>query len=52
MDTDGRLLTVDLTTAGVQDAAGAEAIIKGVGRRRTWYASCRTRKACGVLPRR
>lgn len=36
VDTDGRLLMVDLTTADVQDAAGAEAIIKGVRRRWPW----------------
>ena len=36
VDTDGRLLMVNLTTADVQDAAGAEAIIKGVRRRWPW----------------
>jgi putative transposase len=36
VDTDGRLLMVNLTTADVQDAAGAEAIIKAVRRRWPW----------------
>lgn len=30
VDTDGRLLMVNLTTANVQDAAGAEAIVKAM----------------------
>jgi len=33
---DGRLLMVNLTAADVQDAAGAEAIVKGVRRRCPW----------------
>jgi putative transposase len=36
VDTDGRLLMVNLTEADVQDAAGAEEIIKGVRRRWPW----------------
>ena len=36
VDTDGRLLTVNLTTADVQDAAGAEQIIKAVRKRWPW----------------
>ena len=36
MDTDGRLLMVNLTPADVQDAAGAEAIIKAVRKRWPW----------------
>ena len=36
VDTDGRLLMVNLTAADVQDAAGAEAIIKDVRRRWPW----------------
>ena len=36
VDTDGRLLMVNLTTADIQDAAGAEAIVKGVRRRWPW----------------
>ena len=36
VDTDGRLLMVNLTAADVQDAAGAEAIVKGVRRRWPW----------------
>jgi hypothetical protein len=33
VDTDGRLLVVNLTSADVQDAAGAEAIIKAIRQR-------------------
>ena len=33
VDTDGRLLMVNLTATDVQDAAGAEVIVKGVRRR-------------------
>jgi transposase len=33
VDTNGRLLMINLTSADVQDAAGAEEIIKGVRRR-------------------
>ena len=33
VDTDGRLLMVNLTTADVQDAAGAGQIIKAVRKR-------------------
>jgi putative transposase len=36
VDTDGRLLMVNLTTADVQDAAGAEEIVKAVRRRWPW----------------
>ena len=36
VDTDGRLLMVNLTSADVQDAAGAEAIIKAVHQRWPW----------------
>jgi putative transposase len=36
VDTDGRLLMVNLTTADVQDAAGAEAIIKAIRQRWPW----------------
>jgi len=36
VDTDGRLLTVNLTPADVQDAAGAEAIIKAIRQRWPW----------------
>lgn len=36
VDTDGRLLMVNLTAADVQDATGAEAIIKAVRRRWPW----------------
>ena len=36
VDTDGRLLMVNLTTADVQDAAGAEAIVKAVRKRWPW----------------
>lgn len=36
VDTDGRLLMVNLTTADVQDAAGAEQIIKAVRKRWPW----------------
>ena len=36
VDTDGRLLMVNLTTADVQDAAGAEAIIVAVRKRWPW----------------
>jgi len=36
VDTDGRLLMVNLTAADVQDAAGAEAIVKGARRRWPW----------------
>ena len=36
VDTDGRLLMVNLTSADVQDAAGAEAIIKAVRQRWPW----------------
>lgn len=36
VDTDGRLLLVNLTPADVQDAAGAEKIIKAVRRRWPW----------------
>jgi putative transposase len=36
VDTDGRLLMVNLTTADVQDAAGAEAIIKTIRQRWPW----------------
>jgi transposase len=36
VDTDGRLLRVNLTSADVQDAAGAEAIIKAVRQRWPW----------------
>ena len=36
VDTDGRLLMVNLTAADVQDAAGAEAIVRGVRRRWPW----------------
>lgn len=35
-DTDGRLLMVNLTPADVQDAEGAEAIIKAIRRRWPW----------------
>ncbi len=34
--TDGRLLTVNLTTADMQDAAGAEKIVAAVRKRRPW----------------
>lgn len=33
VDTDGRLLMVDLTSADIQDAAGAEQIVLGIGKR-------------------
>lgn len=36
VDTDGRLLMLNLTAADVQDAAGAEAIIRAVRRRWPW----------------
>lgn len=36
VDTDGRLLMVNLTTADVQDAAGAERIIEAVRKRWPW----------------
>src|SRR5690242_6272927 len=36
VDTDGRLLMVNLTTADVQDADGAEAIIKAIRQRWPW----------------
>ena len=36
VDTDGRLLMVNLTTADVQDAAGAEKIIRAVRKRWPW----------------
>jgi putative transposase len=36
VDTDGRLLMVNLTMADVQDAAGAEAIVKAIRRRWPW----------------
>ncbi|WP_424137039.1 IS5 family transposase [Roseomonas chloroacetimidivorans] len=36
VDTDGRLLMVNLTTADVQDAAGAEEIVRGVRKRWPW----------------
>jgi putative transposase len=36
VDTDGRLLMVNLTEADVQDAAGAEAIVKAIRRRWPW----------------
>jgi putative transposase len=36
VDTDGRLLRVNLTTADVQDAAGAERIIGTIRQRRPW----------------
>jgi transposase len=36
VDTDGRLLMVKLTPADVQDAEGAEAIIKAIRRRWPW----------------
>lgn len=36
MDTDGRLLMVNLTAADVQDAAGAEQIVKAVRKRWPW----------------
>ena len=36
VDTDGRLLMVNLTAADVQDAQGAEAIVKAVRRRWPW----------------
>ena len=36
VDTDGRLLMVNLTVADVQDAAGAEQIIKAVRKRWPW----------------
>ena len=36
VDTDGRLLLVNLTTADVQDAAGAEEIVRAVRRRWPW----------------
>ena len=36
VDTDGRLLMVNLTTADVQDAAGAELIVAAVRRRWPW----------------
>jgi transposase len=36
VDTDGRLLMVNLTTADVQDASGAEAIVKAVRKRWPW----------------
>lgn len=36
VDTDGRLLMVNLTPANVQDAAGAEQIIMAIGRRWPW----------------
>ncbi len=36
VDTDGRLLIVDLTSADVQDGAGAAAIIKAVRHRWAW----------------
>jgi putative transposase len=36
VDTDGRLLMVNLTTAEVQDAAGAEQIVKAIRKRWPW----------------
>jgi transposase len=36
VDTDGRLLMVNLTTADVQDAAGAERIVKAIRKRWPW----------------
>jgi putative transposase len=36
VDTDGRLLTVNLTAADIQDVAGAEAIVAAIRRRWPW----------------
>ena len=36
VDTDGRLLMVNLTTADMQDAAGAERIVLGIRKRWPW----------------
>jgi putative transposase len=46
VDTDGRLLMVNLTTADVQDAAGAEAIIKAIRRRWPWLRHLFADGAC------
>jgi putative transposase len=40
VDTDGRLLMVDLVAADVQDAAGAEQIVKAVRKRWPWLNTC------------
>ena len=36
VDTDGRLLMINLTTADMQDAAGAERIVLGIRKRWPW----------------
>jgi hypothetical protein len=36
IDTDGRVLMVNLTTADVSDSAGAEAILDGIRKRWPW----------------
>lgn len=36
VDTDGRLLLVNLTTAGISDSAGAQAILEAIRRRWSW----------------
>ena len=36
VDTDGRLLMVNLTTAGVSDSAGAQLILDGIRKRWPW----------------
>ncbi len=40
VDTDGRLLMVNLTTADISDTAGAQAILDGIRKRRPWVKHC------------
>ena len=36
VDTDGRLLMVNVTTADISDSAGAQAILDAIGKRWPW----------------
>ena len=47
MDTDGRLLMVNLATADVSDSAGAQLILDGVRRQRPWLKHLFEDGACG-----
>lgn len=51
VDTDGRLLMINLTAADVQDAAGAEPIIRSIRKRWPWLKQLFANGAydCGKL---
>ena len=48
VDTDGRLLTVNLTTADISDSAGAQAVLDAIHKRWPWIKHLRASRLCGA----